>query len=52
MCAKCDELDHKIAYYQLLLLAADDKPMANGLADKIARHEAAKRALHREAPPR
>jgi len=32
-------LDRKIEYYQLLLLATEDKAVANGLDDTIARHK-------------
>jgi hypothetical protein len=46
MCDQCGILDRKIEHYKLLLLAINDKTMADGLTDLIERHESAKRALH------
>ena len=49
MCEKCEVLDRKIEHYKLLLLTVNAKSKADGLIVLIARHQAAKQALHTDA---
>jgi hypothetical protein len=49
MCAKCNELDEKIAHYAQLVTHISDQLTLEGIRETIGRMTAEKAALHSES---